>query len=95
MSFSASEEMADVVRRHPLMMIMHFYGPYAFSFILLIALWTTIVGPLLEKNQLNVQAQQEVVDSMRIVTSQQQEVSRALEKTVATLEHLLTRVNTN
>jgi hypothetical protein len=77
------------VPSHPIMIAVALYGPYMFSIASLLIIWFSIVAPELKSRAVNYDQHREIVEAMREVTSQQREISRALESTTKTLDAIL------
>ena len=88
---STSDDIIGTVGKHPLTAAMTIYGPYMFSIVSLLTIWFSIVAPELKARAVNYDQHREIVEAMREVTSQQREISRALENTTKTLDHILRR----
>ena len=88
---STSDDIIGTVGKHPLTAAMTIYGPYLFSIVSLLTIWFSIVAPELKARAVNYDQHREIVEAMREVTSQQREISRALENTTKTLDHILRR----
>jgi hypothetical protein len=88
---TTSDDVIGTIGKHPLTAAMTIYGPYMFSVVALLTIWFSIVAPELKTRAVNYEQHREIVDAMREVTHQQREISRALESTTKTLDHILKR----
>jgi hypothetical protein len=92
---TTSDDIIETVGKHPLTAAMTIYGPYMFSIVSLLIIWFSIVAPELKVRAVNYDQHREIVEAMREVTNQQREISRALESTTKTLDHILKRAGSN
>jgi len=73
--------------------VLFFYGPYAFSLVSLILLWFSIVAPVLEKQAIDYQRNELMLEKVRSLGSDQLESSRAIERSVIVLDSIVKRIN--
>lgn len=69
------------------------YGPYAFGVASLLLIWFTIVGPQLDRQKVDFEKNEAVVESLRSVASTMENVSRSMERTAAILDSVVKKVH--
>lgn len=68
------------------------YGPYAFGVASLLIIWYTIVSPQLERQAVDYEKNEKVVETLRGVASSMEAISRSMERTATVLETVVQRV---
>lgn len=68
------------------------YGPYAFGVASLLLIWFTIVGPQLERQSVDFQKNETVIESLRSVANSMETISRSMERTATILDTVVQRV---
>jgi len=69
------------------------YGPYAFGVISLLVVWFTIVGPQLERQAVDFQKNEAVIESLRSVAASMETISRSMERTATILDTVVQKVH--
>lgn len=69
------------------------YGPYAFGVISLLIIWFTIVAPQLDRQSLDFQKNEAVVESLRSVASSMETISRSMERTATILDTVVEKAH--
>jgi len=69
------------------------YGPYAFGVASLLLIWFTIVGPQLERQSVDFQKNEAVVESLRSVAGTMETISRSMERTATILDTVVKKVH--
>jgi len=69
------------------------YGPYAFGVASLLLIWFTIVGPQLDRQKVDFEKNEKVVESLRSVSSAMENVSRSMERTATILDSVVKKVH--
>lgn len=70
------------------------YGPYAFGVASLLLIWFTIVAPQLDRQSVDFQKNEAVVESLRSVASSMETISRSMERTATILDTVVGKVQT-
>lgn len=65
------------------------YGPYAFGVISLLVVWFTIVGPQLERQAVDFNRNETLLESMREISGTMLTVSRSMERTATALDRIV------
>ena len=68
------------------------YGPYAFGVVSLLIIWYTIVSPQLERQAIDYEKNEKVVETLRGVAASMEAISRSMERTATVLETVVQRV---
>ena len=71
------------------------YGPYAFGVASLLLIWFTIVAPQLERQSVDFQKNEAVIESLRSVSNSMETISRSMERTATILDSVVNKVQTN
>lgn len=69
------------------------YGPYAFGVASLLIIWYTIVSPQLERQAIDYEKNEKVVETLRGVAASMEAISRSMERTATVLETVVQRVD--
>jgi uncharacterized membrane protein YfcA len=69
------------------------YGPYAFGVVSLLIIWYTIVSPQLERQAIDYEKNEKVVETLRGVAASMEAISRSMERTATVLETVVQRVD--
>jgi len=69
------------------------YGPYAFGVASLLLIWFTIVGPQLDRQKVDFEKNESVVESLRSVAASMENVSRSMERTATILDSVVKKVH--
>lgn len=69
------------------------YGPYAFGVASLLLIWFTIVSPQLDRQAVDFQKNEAVVESLRSVAASIETISRSMERTATILDTVVQRVH--
>lgn len=70
------------------------YGPYAFGVISLLVVWFTIVAPQLERQAVDFEKNETVIESLRSVAISMETISRSMERTATILDTVVQKVHT-
>ena len=70
------------------------YGPYAFGVISLLVVWFTIVAPQLERQAVDFEKNEAVIESLRSVATSMETISRSMERTATILDTVVQKVHT-
>lgn len=62
------------------------YGPYAFGVASLLIIWFTIVSPQLERQSVDFQKNESLIESLRSVATTMETISRSMERTATILD---------
>jgi len=68
------------------------YGPYAFGMVSLLIVWFFIVAPQLDRQQIDYEKNEKVVESLRSVATSMEAISRSMERTATILDAVVKRV---
>ena len=68
------------------------YGPYAFGVASLLLIWFTIVAPQLERQSVDFQKNEAVIESLRSVAASMETISRSMERTATILDTVVQKV---
>jgi hypothetical protein len=71
------------------------YGPYAFGVASLLLIWFTIVAPQLERQSVDFQKNESVIESLRSVAASMETISRSMERTATILDTVVQKVQTH
>jgi hypothetical protein len=71
------------------------YGPYAFGVASLLLIWFTIVAPQLERQSVDFQKNESVIESLRSVAASMETISRSMERTATILDTVVQKVQVN
>ena len=69
------------------------YGPYAFGVASLLLIWFTIVAPQLERQSVDFQKNETVIESLRSVANSMETISRSMERTATILDTVVQRAH--
>jgi len=69
------------------------YGPYAFGVASLLLIWFTIVAPQLERQSVDFQKNEAVIESLRSVAGSMETISRSMERTATILDTVVRKVH--
>lgn len=69
------------------------YGPYAFGLASVLLIWYTIVGPQLERQQIDFNKNAEAVSNLEQVAEAMDSISRSIERTATVLENVVQEIN--
>jgi hypothetical protein len=88
----AEVNQAAIVENKLFQLLATVYGPYAFGMASLLIIWFTIVAPQLDRQAVDYQKNETVVDSLKSVASTVETTARSLERTAVTLDSVVKKL---
>lgn len=83
---------SDVTDSKLFQLIATVYGPYAFGVASLLLIWFTIVSPQLDRQAINYERNEAILDTLKSVANTSLEISRTLERTSLILENAVNSI---
>jgi hypothetical protein len=74
-------------------LVTRIYGPYAFGLVSILLIWFFIVGPELDRKELDFEKQAEIVESMKDIASTMRSTARSNEVTATMLNRTIERLD--
>ena len=84
---------ATIVENKLFQLLATVYGPYAFGMASLLIIWFTIVAPQLDRQAVDYQKNETVVDALKSIAATVETTAHSLERTAVTLDSVVKKLD--